>query len=58
MIVILGWGITLQGVAAGAAAFLALLYLTPVRERTTLQTFLSALFAFAVGVLVALAFSH
>jgi hypothetical protein len=48
---------SIQGIEAGAAAFLALLYLTPVRERTALQTFMSALFASVVGMLVALAVS-
>jgi len=48
---------SIQGVETGAAAFLALLYLTPVRERTIWQTFFSALFAFVVGMLVALAVS-
>jgi hypothetical protein len=49
---------SIQGIEAGAAAFLALLYLTPIRERRAIETFLGALFAFGVGVLVALAVSQ
>jgi preprotein translocase subunit SecD len=49
-------GVTIQGIEAGAAAFLAILVLAP--TRTGPEGLLSAATAGAVGVLVALAVSH
>jgi hypothetical protein len=50
------WSVTIQGIEAGGAAFLAILVLAP--TRTGAEGLLSAATAGAVGVLVALAVSH
>jgi hypothetical protein len=50
------WSVTIQGIEAAAAAFLAILVLAPIR--TGAGGLLSAATAGAVGVLVALAVSH
>jgi preprotein translocase subunit SecD len=49
-------GVTIQGIEAGAAAFLVILVLAPIR--TGPEGLLSAATAGAIGVLVALAVSH
>jgi hypothetical protein len=49
------WNVTIQGIEAGTAAFLAILVLAPTRSGTA--GILSAASAGAIGVLVALAVS-
>jgi hypothetical protein len=49
------WNVTIQGIEAGMAAFLAILVLAPTRSGT--EGMLSAASAGAIGVLVALAVS-